>query len=39
MKNYFEALVRSNFRCGRMLGSRTVVCAGDFAVPFSMERD
>ncbi len=38
MKNYFEGLVRSNFRCGRMLVSRTA-CAGEFAVPFLGKRN
>ena len=37
MKNYFEALVRSNYRCGRMFSARTE-CAGSFAVPFSSLR-
>ena len=30
MKTYFLDLLRSNFRCGRMLCSRTVDMAGDF---------
>lgn len=33
MKEHFLKLLRSNFRCGRMLYSRTVDMAGRFAVP------
>ena len=34
MKNVFFNLLRSNFRCGRMLYSRTVAMAGRFGAPF-----
>lgn len=34
MKNVFLNLLRSNFRCGRMLYSRTVEMAGRFGAPF-----
>ena len=37
MKNYFESLVRSNYRCGRMFTARAE-CAGCFVVPFSSVR-
>ncbi len=33
MKHVFEKLLRSNFRCGRMLYSRTVDMAGCFGAP------
>lgn len=33
MKNVFFALLRSNFRCGRMLCSQTVAMAGRFDAP------
>lgn len=33
MKNVFLELLRSNFRCGRMLYSRTVAMAGRFGTP------
>ena len=33
MKLYFQDLLRSNFRCGRMLYSRTVHMAGCFTAP------
>jgi len=37
MKNYFESLVRANYRCGRMFSAWTD-CAGCFVVPFSSVR-
>ena len=37
MKDYFESLVRSNYRCGRMFTARAE-CAGCFVVPFSSVR-
>ena len=33
MLNTFTKLLRSNFRCGRMLYSRTVAMAGCFNAP------
>ena len=30
MRRWFIALLRSNFRCGRMLNSRTAAMAGGF---------
>ena len=33
MKHVFGKLLRSNFRCGRMLYSRTVDMAGCFGAP------
>lgn len=33
MGKVFGRLLRSNFRCGRMLCSRTLDMAGHFAVP------
>ena len=33
MLNTFTKLLRSNFRCGRMLNSRTVEMAGCFTAP------
>lgn len=33
MQNYFLKLLRSNFRCGRMLSSRAVNLAGRAAAP------
>lgn len=33
MRHIFLKLLRSNFRCGRMLHSRTVYMAGRFAAP------
>ena len=33
MKNVFLELLRSNFRCGRMLYSRTVAMAGCLGAP------
>ena len=33
MKNVFFDLLCSNFRCSRMLNSRTVEMAGGFAAP------
>ena len=33
MKLYFQKLLRSNFRCGRMLYSRTADVAGGFELP------
>lgn len=38
MKNVFLELLRSNFRCGRMLYSRTVDMAGCFNAP-TVHRD
>ena len=33
MRKIFQKLLRSNFRCGRMLYSRTDVTAGRFGAP------
>ena len=33
MLNTFTKLLRSNYRCGRMLNSRTVTMAGCFDAP------
>ncbi|MBP1759042.1 MAG: hypothetical protein H6Q61_1291 [Firmicutes bacterium] len=33
MKHIFESLLRSNFRCGRMLNSRMMDQAGRFRAP------
>ena len=38
MQYFLNRLLRSNFRCGRMLYSRTVDVAGRFGVP-TVHRD
>ena len=39
MKHIFESLLRSNFRCGRMLNSRMLDQAGRLLVPFFPHSD